>query len=131
MWIGCSLLDCRRRSLATCVALTACLALLVPAAEAKSSKRVYFFSNNAKPIGRHNPLVMRPRGFLLFLDGQWVLEKLHWTHWGSPVARATGISSSSTGSPNAAQGKRIKTWAAMTLSNPTRWHGRKVYGCFH
>jgi hypothetical protein len=101
-----------------------------PVARAKTSHPVYFFSNNAQPINSHNPLVMRPSGFVLFLDGQWVLQDLHWTGWGSSVARATGISNSSNDIPNAANGKRIKTWADMTLSSPVRWRGHEVYSCF-
>jgi hypothetical protein len=102
-----------------------------PVARAKTSAPVYFFSNNAEPINSHNPLVMRPSGFILFLDGQWVLQQLHWTGWGSSVARATGISNSSNDIPNAAAGKRIKTWADMTLSSPVQWRGHQVYSCFN
>lgn len=102
-----------------------------PAVGAKASAPTYFFSNNAEPINAHNPLVIRPSGFLLFLDGQWVLQDLHWTGWGSPVARATGISNSSNDIPDAASGRRIKTWADMTLSSPLRWRGREVYSCFN
>jgi len=91
---------------------------------------IYFFTNTATPINRQNPLVIRPHGFLLFQDGQWVLQNLRWTGWGSPVAHATGISSSSNDIPNAAQGKRIKTWARVTLSNPGRFDGHEVYRCF-
>ncbi|MGH2881752.1 MAG: hypothetical protein ACRDPA_03450 [Solirubrobacteraceae bacterium] len=91
---------------------------------------IYFFTDTATPINSHNPLVIRPSGFLLFQDGQWVLQDLHWTGWGSSVARASGISNSSNDIPNAAQGKRIKTWADVTLSNPGRFRGHEVYRCF-
>ena len=97
---------------------------------AASPRPVYFFSDNSQPISSHNRLVTRPAGFVLFLDGQWVLQNLHWTGWGSTVARATGVSNSSTGIPDAAHGRRIKTWADMTLSDPVRWHGHEVYSCF-
>lgn len=43
---------------------------------------------------------MRPSGFALFLDGQWVLQDLRWSGWGSSVARATGISNSDNDIPN-------------------------------
>lgn len=99
-------------------------------ARAGSPRPVYFFSDNSQPIGPHNRLVMRPSGFILFLDGQWVLQDLHWSDWGSAVARATGVSNSSTGVPDAARGRRIRTWADMTLSSPIRWHGHEVYSCF-
>jgi hypothetical protein len=131
-------LSCRRKWLGAlgCVAVCAALGgfMMLPSlrvAHATASQPVYFFSDNSEGIGPRNPLVMRPRGFLLFLDGQWVLQDLRWTGWGSPVARANGISNSSNDIPSAAQGKRINTWAAMTLSDPTRWHGREVYACFH
>ena len=118
-------------TIAVGVGLAALLMVLSsPVARAKTSDPVYFFSNNSIPINSHNPLVMQPSGFLLFLDGQWVLQDLHWTGWGSSVARATGISNSSNDIPDAASGKRIKTWADMTLSSPVRWRGREVYSCF-
>jgi len=121
-----------RLTLALLVVLGGCMTLpSLWVAHARASRSVYFFSDNGESIGTHNPLVTRPSGFALFLDGQWVLQHLRWTGWGSPVARATGISNSSNDIPNAAQGKRIKTWAEMTLSQPTLWHGREVYGCFH
>jgi hypothetical protein len=118
-------------TIAVGVGLAACLTVLSsPVARAKTSGPVYFFSNNAAPINSHNPLEVRPSGFVLFLDGQWVLQDLHWTGWGSSVARATGISNSSNDIPDAAGGKRIKTWADMTLSSPVRWRGHEVYSCF-
>jgi hypothetical protein len=101
-----------------------------PGARAKAPTPIYFFSDNSLPINSHNPLVVRPAGFLVFLDGQWVLQDLHWTGWGSSVARATGMSNSSNDIPDAASGKRIKTWADMTLSHPVPWRGREVYSCF-
>jgi hypothetical protein len=84
-------------------------------------------------VGQHlpisNPLVLRPPGFPLFEDGQWILEKLHWSGWGSPVARASGLSSSSNDDPNAEQGKRIITWARVRLSQPGVFRGQRVYRC--
>jgi hypothetical protein len=124
----------KRRAMRRIIACLALAGLLTFAASAvvsaRTSAHVYFFSDNSKPIGAHNPLVMRPSGFLLFLDGQWLLQHLRWTGWGSTVARATGISNSATGSPSAAQSPRIKTWADMTLSDPVRWRGHMVYSCF-
>jgi hypothetical protein len=101
-----------------------------PVAGAQASPPTYFFSDNSTPINSRNHLVMRPSGFALFLDGQWVLQHLRWTGWGSAVARATGISNSDTDIPNVASGRRIKTWADMTLSSPVRWRGHEVYSCF-
>jgi hypothetical protein len=124
----------KQRSIQRIVACAALAGLLTfgasNVATARTSARVYFFSDNSKPIGPGNPLVMRPSGFPLFLDGQWLLQHLHWRDWGSPVARATGISNSATGSPSAAQSPRIKTWADVTLSDPVRWRGHMVYSCF-
>jgi len=103
---------------------------------AGSRSEIYFFARPSSAvalIGQHlarpNPLVVRPTGFPLFEDGQWVLEKLHWTGWGSPVALASGLSSSSNDDPNAEQGKRIITWAKVKLSQPGAFRGHRVYRC--
>jgi hypothetical protein len=101
-----------------------------PAVLAKSHRTIYFFANPGISVEKDNPLVIRPAGWPLFQDGQWVLEKLHWTGWGSSVAHAKGLSSSSNGDPNAAEGKRIITWAKVTLSKPVRFRGHEVYSCF-
>ncbi len=94
---------------------------------ATASRVVYFF---ASPFGQlPGQFVIKPKGFPIFLDGQWVLERLHWSHWGANVARATGISDSSDDDPDAASGHRIKTHARVTLSNPGRYAGRTVYRC--
>jgi hypothetical protein len=115
----------------TSVALAAAIALLLPAvAESRLPQPIYFFTNTAQPINKQNPLVIRPKGFLLFQDGQWVLERLRWTGWGSSVAQATGVSNSSNDIPDAAGGKRIKTWARVALSDPGRFQGHEVYRCF-
>jgi hypothetical protein len=113
--------------------LAAFLALAVlPAgiAHAKRQGTTYFFTDTATPVDAHNPLVVRPSGFVLFQDGQWVLEGLRWTGWGSSVAHATGLSSSSNDVPNAAEGKRIIQQAKVTLSKPGRFQGHRVYRCF-
>jgi hypothetical protein len=98
--------------------------------------KIYFFerpSSAVALVGQHlpspNPLVLRPSGFPLFEDGQWVLEKLHWSGWSSPVARARGLSSSSNDDPNAVEGKRIITWAKVRLSQPGVFRGHRVYRC--
>lgn len=122
------------RPVGTASAVLALLALLSsPAGAAAHRKRhgpIYFFTSPSAAIDSYNPLVIKPRDIPLFLDGQWVLQDLRWTGWGSSVARATGISSSSNDNPNAVQGKRIKTWAKVTLSKPGRFEGHRVYRCF-
>ena len=97
---------------------------------------IYFFARPSSAValvGQHlstpNPLVSHPAGFPLFEDGQWVLEKLNWSGWGSPVARASGLSSSSNDDPSAAQGKRIITWAKVRLSQPGVFRGHRIYRC--
>ena len=116
---------------APCATLVAAIAFLLPAvAESRLPRPIYFFSNTAQPINKQNPLVIRPKGFLLFQDGSWVLERLRWTGWGLSSTRATGISSASNDIPDVASGKRIKTVAHVTLSNPGRFQGHEVYRCF-
>lgn len=90
---------------------------------------IRFFAFFLNVINAHSQLVVEPTGLALFADGQWVLEGLHWTGWGSPVAHATGISSSSNDIPNAAEGMRIKTSAEATLSSPGSFLGHRVYRC--
>jgi hypothetical protein len=90
---------------------------------------IRFFGFFLNAINAHSQLVVEPAGLALFADGQWVLEGPHWTGWGSPVAHASGISSSSNGIPNAAEGMRIKTSAGVTLSSPGSFLGHRVYRC--
>ena len=49
---------------------------------------------------------------------------------GSSVARAVGVSSSSTCQPNCATGRRINSPVRITVSNPGRFLGYEVYRCF-
>jgi hypothetical protein len=92
---------------------------------------IYFWASVAAPVNAsYNLLVIRPSRIGLFADGSWFLEHLRWTGWGSGVARAKGISNSSTGNPSQAQGKRITTSAEVTLYKPGRFRGHEVYRCF-
>jgi hypothetical protein len=120
----------RSRLVLISVGIILALALMAAVAQAVLPQPIYFFTNTQQPINSTNPLIIRPKGFLIFQDGSWVLEKLRWTGWGSSVAHATGISNSSNDKPDAASGKRIKTWAKVTLSNPGRFQGHEVYRCF-
>jgi hypothetical protein len=95
---------------------------------------IYFWANLGNPVktpvhGFPNPPVIRPSTFILFEDGSWVIEKLHWKGWGSPVAKATGKSNADTDEPNVAEGKRIITPAKVILYNPGTFGGRRVYRC--
>lgn len=98
-------------------------------ASASGDRATYFWANLGQPVSSHNPFVARPSELVVFQDGQWILEKLHWSGWGSPVARAKGLSSSSNDQPNAEEGKRIITAARVTLSQPGTYRGRRVYRC--
>ena len=116
---------------AACVVFAAGFAFaLSVVAQGAIPQPVYFFTNTTQPLDKQNPLVVRPSGFLLFQDGKWVLQDLHWKHWGSSVARAAGISNTSNGIPDVARGKRIKTPARVMLSRPGRFRGHEVYRCF-
>jgi hypothetical protein len=123
----------KRLVLITALALG--LALPAMAQAARLPQPIYFWGNAAANISAPgqpvlNQRVIRPSLILLFADGSWDIDHLHWHGWGSSVAHATGISSASNGIPNQAQGKRILTPAQITLSNPGRFHGREVYRCF-
>jgi hypothetical protein len=121
----------RAGATAVSVAVAALLAVVLsPAAHGAIPQPVYFFTNTTQPLDKTNKLVIKPSSFLMFQDGGWVLQKLKWTHWGSKVARATGISNASDGIPNMAEGKRTMSPARVTLSKPGRFRGHEVYHCF-
>jgi hypothetical protein len=116
------------------LAAAGALALALPGmAREAIPQPIYLWGNIALTIRApgqpSQPEVIRPSGIVLFADGSWDIEHLHWTGWGSSVAHANGISSASNGIPNQAQGKRIKTPAQITLSNPGRFYGHEVYRC--
>ncbi|MGH2938622.1 MAG: hypothetical protein ACRDPE_10940 [Solirubrobacterales bacterium] len=101
---------------------------------AKVTGPIYFWANLTSPIrsplhGFPNPPVIRPSSLLIFQDGSWLIEGLHWTGWGSPVAVAHGKSNSDTDKPNVAEGKRIITPAKVALYDPGVFEGRRVYRC--
>ena len=98
-----------------------------------TSRQIYFYGDLGNAINSpytKNPLLVRPSVIGMFEDGSWVLAKLRWSGWGSSVARATGISSSSNCRPNCATGKRTNVPARFSLSNPGRVLGHRVYRCF-
>ncbi|HEX3801910.1 MAG TPA: hypothetical protein VHV75_03630 [Solirubrobacteraceae bacterium] len=106
-------------------------------AAASVPQPIYFWSSTADAVSvpksappQGNARVIRPPDIGMFADGSWDIERLRWSGWGTPVARATGISSASNGIPNEAEGKRIKKPAQITLSNPSRFEGHEVYRCF-
>jgi hypothetical protein len=121
-----------KRLILTAIAM---LGLALPAiAHATSSQRIYFWGNVAASIRAPgiSPQVevARPHVIIMFADGSWGIERLHWSGWGTSVAHATGISSASNGIPNMAEGRRIKKPAEITLSSPGRFYGHEVYRCF-
>jgi hypothetical protein len=96
--------------------------------------RVFFFDNIGELIPASGPdyyAAIRPSTIFINPDGSWAVIRLHWTGWGSRVARGKGTSSASNGVPNLAEGKRIETPATITLSNRGRFRGHRVYRCFH
>jgi hypothetical protein len=107
------------------------LSLPAMAQAARLPQPIYFWGSVIAPVNApYNFRVIRPSTIGLFRDGSWYVDHLHWTGWGSSVAQARGISNASNGIPNQAQGKRIKTPAQVTLSNPGRFQGHEVYRCF-
>lgn len=125
----------RKRLAALSIVLALMASMLIPGtAAAGPSGPIYFWANLGNPVkspvrGLHNPPVIRPSSLLLFEDGSWLIEKLHWTGWGSPVAVAQGKSNSDNDKPNVAKGKRIITPAKVTLYKPGVFEGRRVYRC--
>ena len=67
---------------------------------------------------RKNPLLVRPTTLLLTEDGSVALIHLKWRGWGTSVARATGIWSSSNCTPSCTTGKLTQIPARLTLSSP-------------
>jgi hypothetical protein len=105
------------------VAALAAGSTLTVVAEGAIPQPIYFWGNVAATVSAPGqpsalPEVIRPPAILLAADGSADVEHLHWTGWGSSVAHANGISSASNGIPNMAHGKRIKSPAQVTLSNP-------------
>lgn len=91
---------------------------------------ISFYGDMGNIISSHNPLLVRPSTILLAEDGSVALVHLRWSGWGTRVARATGVWSASSCTPNCATGKRMKSPARVTLSNPGRVLGHTVYRCF-
>jgi hypothetical protein len=113
------------------------LALPALAHAAAATQPIYFWSSTADAVSvpkgalpQGNARVIRPSVIGMLADGSWTIDHLRWSGWGAGVARATGISNASNAIPNAAQGKRIKRPANVTLSDPGRFEGHEVYRCF-
>jgi hypothetical protein len=99
-----------------------------------AARQIYFYSNLGDSVpgatyAPNTPLV-RPTSLLIFQDGSYLIEKLRWKDWGLGVARATGVSSSSTCKPNCATAPRINKPAEVTVSRPKLLFGREVYTCY-
>jgi hypothetical protein len=125
--------------IALAVVASLALGLVVSTAEAgpaqagRQAAEISFYSDINQPINFpsiKNPLVVRPAGLYLFEDGSWRLQDLQWSGWGTSVASASGISSSSDCKPNCAAGQRTETPAQFTVSSPGRVLGHQVYRCY-
>jgi hypothetical protein len=101
---------------------------------ARASAHVVFYANTANTVPGSvsvpNLPRVRPYRVVMFEDGSWIIDKLHWSSWGGPVARATGISSASNCKPNCAEGKRTHNPVRFVVSHPRHLFGRTVYACF-
>jgi len=100
---------------------------------ARESAHIVFYINTANTVpGSPVPNLprVRPYRVVMFANGSWIIDKLHWSSWGGPVARATGISSASNCKPNCAEGRRTHNPARFVLSHPRHLFGRTVYACF-
>jgi len=108
-------------------AATTALAAALISAGAATAGQISFYSNIGNPIGDkvlRNPLVLQPATLLMSEDGSWVIDKLHWTGWGTAVAHATGESVGTRSTP-----PKIHP-AQITLSRPQTVLGHQVYSCF-
>jgi hypothetical protein len=95
--------------------------------------QIFFYSDINQPVNLSyikNPLVSHPAGIYLFEDGSWLIKDLQWSGWGTSVASASGISSSSDCKPDCATGQRTETPARFTVSSPGRVLGHQVYRCY-
>lgn len=97
------------------------------------SHRISFYGDIGNVVNgayRKNPLLVRPSTLLLTEDGSVALIHLRWSGWGTSVARATGVWSSSNCTPSCATGKLTQRPARLTLSRPGLVCGHRVYRCF-
>jgi hypothetical protein len=100
---------------------------------AHESAHVVFYANTANSVPGSpvpNQPRVRPYQVVMFANGAWIIDKLHWSSWGGAVARATGISSASNCKPSCAEGKRTHNPVRFVLSHPRHLFGRTVYACF-
>lgn len=102
------------------------------AGAARAPRAVVFYPDVGSLVPGTPPTAprVRPSLVVMFQDGAWVIEKLHWSNWGGRVARATGISSASNCTPSCAQGKRTHDPVRFVLSNRRHLLGRTVYACY-
>jgi hypothetical protein len=125
------------RRVAAVLAALAAAGLLVAAAAANTRQvgrafgqiYVYTWVGDLIPGTKYhpNPPLVRPATLWETDDGFWVIGNLHWSSWGSSVARATGISSVRA---SVATAPRVNHPATLTLSRPVALLGHEVYGCF-
>lgn len=125
----------RVRPLATVAAFTLAVALMMTAATADASaRRIYFWGNTSMfmsgPKFDRAQYVIRPRIINLTNDGSKFLDSLRWSHWGRPIATASGTEGVSNGIPSVATGKVTHHKARVALSNRGTFKHHRVYRCF-
>ena len=89
-----------------------------------------FYGDIGNGIGNQSSTLVRPSRLLLTEDGSVALLHLQWSDWGKGIARATGVWSASSCTPNCAAGKPTTSPARLTLWSPGLVSGHWVYRCF-
>lgn len=89
-----------------------------------------FYGDIGGVIGNQSSTVVHPSSLMLTENGSVALIHLQWSDWGKGIARATGVWSASSCTPNCAAGKRMTSPARLTLWSPGLVSGHWVYRCF-
>lgn len=75
---------------------------------------------------------LRPSTFTIACgDGNSYLTKLKWTAWGASAAAASGIYTANNCDPYCAAGRFVSSKAAVTLSKPKNFKGRRYFTNLH
>lgn len=94
------------------------------------SGKISFYDDFLNDITAQSSPDIRPPRIFLSEDGSVILDNLRWSGWGTSVARATGIRSASSCTPNCATGKRATSRVVLTLSSLEHVFGHVVYRCY-